>query len=318
MRNLLAAAAALATAVLGCDAFAQDAPWRVTELQGLVRVAEPGRSLSDARLNASLPVGATVTTGGQSRATIENGAQRIVMTANSRMTIAPDSASGLTRILQDMGALLFQVDRRENRHFQVETPLLAAVVKGTTFTVTAGGGEDMVHVAQGLVEVRANQGGSANDVGAGQTVRVTRGEPAVVAMVQAEGEVAAALDTVPTLDYAEASEGLLTAAQDPREGSSRNFNAGGRGVEAAERGGGNGIIDAVRNLVGWATHSGNNGNGVGNGNGATNGNGGNGNNGNGNSDSNSGNGNNGNGNGNGGNGNVEASDPEEDPRGHRS
>lgn len=266
------AAAALATAILGGEAFADEALWRVTELRGVVRVAEPGLGLADARMNVTLPVGATITTGGQSRATIENGAQRIVMTANSRMTIAPDSASGLTRILQDMGSLLFQVDRRESRHFQVETPLLAAVVKGTTFTVTAGGGEDMVHVAQGLVEVRANQGGAANDVGAGQTVRVARGEPAVVAMVQAGSEVANAPEVVPALDYAEASEGLFADARGPRESNSRNLNAGARGVEARERAG-NPIIDAVRNVVGWATHTGNNGNGLGNGNGAANGNG---------------------------------------------
>lgn len=184
MRNIFfAACAMLAVAVFGAETAAAQT-WRVSETQGLVRVSQPGRAPADAQPAQTLAVGSTVTTGANSRATLENGAQRVVMSANSRMTIAPDSTDAMTRIIQDLGAALFQVDRRQTPHFRVETPLLAAVVKGTTFTVTAGGAQDMVHVSEGLVEVQANESGAVNDVPAGSTARVARGAPGQIAVAQ--------------------------------------------------------------------------------------------------------------------------------------
>src|SRR5689334_7298896 len=151
MRNLFAALTLLLASVgFSTAALAAEAPWRITEAVGVVRVMMPGSSVAQAELNSPLTVGTIVITGADSRAIIQNGAQRIVMSPNSRMTIVPD-AQGMTRILQDLGALLFQVDHRQEPHFVVQTPLLAAVVKGTTFSVVANGVDDSVHVTQGLI-----------------------------------------------------------------------------------------------------------------------------------------------------------------------
>ncbi|MGD9982100.1 MAG: FecR domain-containing protein [Hyphomonadaceae bacterium] len=168
-------------------AHAQDAEWRVTSRSGVVRLREPGRAPRDAGLNDSLRPGTTVTTGAASAATIENGAQRMTMSANSRMTIARSSSPGMTGILQNLGSILFQVDRRRVQHFRVETPRLAAVVKGTTFTVTVNSHFERVDVAQGLVEVRANQGGAMREVASGQSVRVADTEPRELVMNASAG-----------------------------------------------------------------------------------------------------------------------------------
>jgi hypothetical protein len=251
-------------------------------------VAEPGRNTVAAELNAPLTPGATVTTGADSRAIVENGLQRIVMSANSRMTLAADSTDAMTRVLQDLGALLFQVDRRGEQHFRVETPLLAAVVKGTTFTVSVTPGAHAVHVSQGLVEVRANNGGAANDVGPGMTARVAQGEPAVLSMTAPNDAAAEALDAAPGLDYAEASDGLVASPPDQANlgaassgrahGASRNGNANG-----SSGGSGNAVMGTVRSVVAWVTgNAGGNSNNQGNyrnngnnGNNGTNGNNGN-------------------------------------------
>jgi hypothetical protein len=112
----------------------------------------------------------------------------------------------MTRILQDLGAVLFQVDKRGSQHFRVETPLLAAVVKGTTFTVTADREGGMVHVAEGLVEVRAFDGGAVVDVPGGQTVRINSGAPSLLVPTAAPATDDA---RAPVLDYAAASGGLV-------------------------------------------------------------------------------------------------------------
>lgn len=152
-------------------AFAED--WRLREVSGVVRVAVPTRAAADGVVGQLLPVGATITTGSGGRAVLTSGDQRIVVGPGSRTTLAPEQ-NGVSRVLQDLGSALFQIDRRSRPHFQVETPLLAAVVKGTTFTVSVDGQADRVHVAEGLVEVRASNGLAAADVVPGATAVVRR------------------------------------------------------------------------------------------------------------------------------------------------
>ena len=51
------------------------------------------------------------------------------------------------------GSLVIDVDKRAHPHFSVETPFLAAVVKGTKFGVNVGANSASVEVERGLVEV---------------------------------------------------------------------------------------------------------------------------------------------------------------------
>jgi hypothetical protein len=193
---------------------APGAGWRLSEVSGVVRVLQPGVALAPGTKDQVLAVGSTITTGANGSATIENGAQRIIISGNSRTTIAPDTGSGVSRILQDVGSALFQVDRREAPHFRVETPLLAAVVKGTTFTVTAGPQEDVVHVARGLVAVSANGNGnggaSTRDVAAGETARVLRASPGQLALAMpASRPPTIAGVALPPIDYAKVSGDVI-------------------------------------------------------------------------------------------------------------
>ena len=66
----------------------------------------------------------------------------------------------------------FDVDRQNVRHFAVETPYLAAVVKGTHFTVRVGGKGAAVMVARGLVGVTDLATGESADVPPGQSAAV--------------------------------------------------------------------------------------------------------------------------------------------------
>ncbi|WP_309643021.1 FecR family protein [Phenylobacterium sp.] len=195
---------------------ALSAEWRLVEVAGAVRIVEPGREAAAGRLNAVLPIGTSVTTAGGARAALYNGDQRIVVGPNSRMTIAPEARNGMTRITQDLGAILFQVDKKKAPHFRVETPLLAAVVKGTTFTVVVDVQGDTVNVAEGLVEVASNAGSMRQDVPGGATASVTSDAPQAVKM---SAIAASAPQSAPTviepLDYKAVSGGLVEAAPPP-------------------------------------------------------------------------------------------------------
>jgi hypothetical protein len=165
-------------------AHAQDAPWQVRSIEGFVALRPPGETARAARLNEALVPGTVLTTGAESRAIVESGAQRMVVSANSRLTIAPRN-SGMTRVMQDLGSIFFQIDHRSAPHFVVETPRLAAVVKGTSFSVTVAPQSSAVSVEDGLLEVRANEGGAAIDVATGESARVTEAAPSELVLTRA-------------------------------------------------------------------------------------------------------------------------------------
>ena len=226
--RLIAFGLAFAGVIVPGTSFAGD--WRVREISGAVRIAAPARPVANGVVDQVLPIGTSVTTGGNGRAVISNGEQRIVVGPNSRTTLAPE-AGGMTRILQDLGSALFQVDKQRQPHFRVETPLLAAVVKGTTFTVSVETLGDQVHVAEGLVEVRSNNGNAFGDVGAGATAFVSRGMPAAVDIQTPSASVSSDVATLALapIDYQLASGGLvlnLTQTSVPATGSQAVQGAG--------------------------------------------------------------------------------------------
>jgi len=213
----IALATLLSTTILFGAGAALAADWRLTEVTGRVRVAAPGQTPGAGAPNQAVPVGADITTAAGGRAVLTNGAQRIVIGPNSRMTVANGEGAGMTRIMQDLGSILFQVDKQARPHFRVDTPLLAAVVKGTTFTVAIGATSDTVHVAEGLVEVRANGGGGPQDIPAGVTGRVMRDGPAQVGVItpSATPAPADAVQALPPLDYSQVSDGVVAGPGAP-------------------------------------------------------------------------------------------------------
>src|SRR6187549_2936217 len=95
-------AASAATLLWASSAFAAD--WKLVEANGVVRVTAPGRAPVSGAANQTIPVGSVVTTAAGGRAALFNGEQRITLGPNSRMTVAPEQAGGVTRIMQDLGS----------------------------------------------------------------------------------------------------------------------------------------------------------------------------------------------------------------------
>ena len=68
------------------------------------------------------------------------GEETILISPNSVIGVPAEKKDGMsTTIVQQAGSILLEVEKRNVKHFEVETPYLAAVVKGTQFSVTVDG-----------------------------------------------------------------------------------------------------------------------------------------------------------------------------------
>jgi hypothetical protein len=71
---------------------------------------------------------------------------------------------------------LLEVEKKNVPHFEVETPYLAAVVKGTKFTVSVDAGGAAVHVMEGVVETIDLDTGDVGMIHPGQTAQTRAGK----------------------------------------------------------------------------------------------------------------------------------------------
>lgn len=152
------------------------APWRISEVSGDVRIAE-GNSSRPATRGALLSNGSVIA-GARSRAVLVRGRQYVVVSPNSRLRLGAQSQRGggsnaaMIQVILDTGNAVFRVDRREAPHFRVQTPYLAAVVRGTTFTVTVSEAGSSVQVTEGAVEVSTLDDGASHLVHPGAIATV--------------------------------------------------------------------------------------------------------------------------------------------------
>jgi len=305
----------LAFLAFSSAARASDDDWRVAKSTTQVTYSLDLDVWSDVHVGEVIPNKAWLSTGPRGRLQLTRGVETISLQPN---TLASITTSGFftrkTEILQQAGALDLEIEKRSQPHTTVQTPFLAAVVKGTIFHVTVGKRKASVTVDRGLVQVTSFSSGQRSDVGPNQSATVDRklGMTVMGAVMPSIVTVAKSLPRLPAIDEPKAAKATPTADDKPGVGvggsgksaksnSGNGNNGGGSGNGNNSSGNGNGN-NGNGNGNGGASGNGNNGNsGNGNGNGGGNGNGNNGN-GNGNGGAN-GNGNSGNGNGNGNNGN---------------
>ncbi|HEX7345233.1 MAG TPA: FecR family protein, partial [Candidatus Limnocylindrales bacterium] len=170
-----------AFALVGSPALAKDAgsaAWVVSQLSGDARVVHRGLQPVALKATTRLVPGDRVVTGVTGRATLTRGSDYIIISPRSDLQLpAAPQPTGFTRVIQNLGTMLFKVKHTGVPHFAVDTPMLAAVVKGTTFTVVVGKDRSAVQVIQGKVEVTAIDGGMSRLVEGGKTVFIDRNEP---------------------------------------------------------------------------------------------------------------------------------------------
>src|SRR3569833_1241209 len=107
-----------------------------------------------------VPDGRVIRTVGFGRATFTRGNETVDVGTNTQIQIFDENRQKpFTTVKQYFGTVSVEAEVQQVQHFAVQTPYLAAVVKGTRFTVTSGKTDASVLVRRGHVEVddRANK-----------------------------------------------------------------------------------------------------------------------------------------------------------------
>jgi hypothetical protein len=171
MRKMMIALAPVLLA-MSSGVSAQAGGWRVSEASGDVRLVENGRARAAVR-GALLSSGSTIATGAGARAVIVRGEEFVVISPRTQIRVpAAASQNAVMQLIEDFGTAVFKIRKKSNPHFGVQTPYLAAVVKGTTFTVTVGEQGSSVQVTEGAVQVSTLDGGASDLIRPGGIAQV--------------------------------------------------------------------------------------------------------------------------------------------------
>ncbi len=148
---------------------AEGGVWRVSKSSGEVWTTTTGAQPASLGQEEVLKPGDTIRTGRNGRVLLVRGEETILVSPNSVIGLPTEKKDGLsTTILQQAGSILLEVEKRNVKHFEVETPYLAAVVKGTHFSVSVNAASTSVKVLRGQVEVSDFKTGQIAQVMPGQ------------------------------------------------------------------------------------------------------------------------------------------------------
>ncbi|MGY8706389.1 FecR family protein [Bradyrhizobium sp. 18BD] len=163
-------AAALILGMASVASAADDGVWSVSKSSGEVWLGADGAQPVSLGQEGTLRPGDTIRTGRNGRVLLVRGEETILISPNSVVGLPAEKKEGLsTTIIQQAGSILLEVEKRNVKHFEVETPYLAAVVKGTRFSVTVGAGSTKVGVLRGQVEVSDFKTGQIAQIMPGQS-----------------------------------------------------------------------------------------------------------------------------------------------------
>ena len=133
----LVLASILVSGFVGTTAADDRDAWSIVRASGKVWVRADGAQPWRLATRKVAP-GTTLATSANGRVLLQRGGETMVVGPGTVMRVPADSGRLFTTVIEAAGEIEFDVDKRNVKHFSVKTPYLAAVVKGTHFTVRAG------------------------------------------------------------------------------------------------------------------------------------------------------------------------------------
>jgi len=209
---------------------ADDGSWKVSKSSGEVWLSGSGVQPASLKPEETLKPGDTVRTGRTGRVLLQRGEETILISPNSVVGLPAEKKDGLaTTIVQRAGSILLEVEKRNVKHFEVETPYLAAVVKGTQFRVTVGARSTSVDVVRGQVEVA--------DFKTGQIAQVMPGQQATTFAFGKAGLALSGSGTFNPIEQGKPRTPSIERVPVPKAGLSAPRNASNGHVTPQHRGG---------------------------------------------------------------------------------
>jgi hypothetical protein len=204
---------------------AEDGVWSISKSSGEVWIATTGAAPASLTQEDSLKPGDTIRTGRNGRVLLVRGEETILIAPNSVIGLPTEKKDGLsTTILQQAGSILLEVEKRNVKHFEVETPYLAAVVKGTQFSVTVNAGNTRVDVNRGQVEVA--------DFKSGQVAQVLPGQAATTFANGKSGLSLSGSGTLNPIEHGKPRASTIDRIPVPRGGLHAPNNLEGKSIHA--------------------------------------------------------------------------------------
>ncbi|WP_332690651.1 FecR domain-containing protein [Devosia sp.] len=275
MRKRFVSGTIVSIALIMSPAGAVADDWTAVRLRGGVFALENGAWVQLFR-GSVVPDDRVIKSAPDGRITLVRGQETIEFGPDTTAQIA-DSA-GFTTVYNHAGTVGVDAEARNVQHFAVQTSYLAAIVKGTAFTVATSEEGSTVAVARGVVAVADTRADSSVYVEAGQQVSTgvtpIAFDNIIARAINAPAPPApAATQPNPSASLAQGQSGENVASAGSANGNAGGSlnngngndksggvsNAGGSGGESSGRGGGN-----AENGNGRGSE---NGNGNGNGNG---------------------------------------------------
>lgn len=150
--------------------------WTADRLRGEVHQFQNGGWVPLSRGDV-VADGGKVRTGSDGRVELVRGEERIDLAPLTAIALKDALGRKMTTIIQSQGLVAITAEKRNVQHFSVQTPILAALVKGTEFKVIYQNGLATVDVSSGVVEVRDLVRGAAIDVMPGQSAAASQARP---------------------------------------------------------------------------------------------------------------------------------------------
>jgi hypothetical protein len=180
MFRLISAVLGAALFLLPVAAVADD--WTADKLRGQVLQLVDNQWQPLARGDV-VPDSRMIRTTATGHVTFTRGSETIDLGPKTQIQIFDKAgAKPFTTVKQDFGSVSVVADIRNVQHFGVDTPLLAAVVKGTRFTVTSSKTGSSVSVRRGHVAVE--------DLHNHHRVLLSAGQTASIDTVKTQGDIA--------------------------------------------------------------------------------------------------------------------------------
>jgi hypothetical protein len=243
--------------------------WTIARVTGVAWLLQERAEPVQVVAGMQVPLGATVATTPRGRAMLVHGRDTMVLGPSTKIAIPHKPDRGLkTTVIQQVGQVDLAVEKRGRPHFSVQTPFLAAIVKGTEFSVIVSAGGAEVGVKVGLVSVADLATGERADVGSGQRAAVAAGRDA--------GLQVSGLGAAPQIRAGHPQKAAVAAGlpgtPPGKSGGSQGANGQGAGAEGngSGSGGGNGNGSGSSTSAGSKGSTGDNSNQGGAGNGSSN------------------------------------------------
>jgi uncharacterized membrane protein YgcG len=259
MRLIIAAVLCFAFTFVCASASATNETWTAAKATDQVRYTLDKETWLPLRKGMAVPNKAWISTGPRGRLQLLRGTESIVFQPNTLASITTrgSNQNRKTEVVQQVGEISLEIEKRQRPHTTVQTPFLAAVVKGTRFSVKVGKTDADVSVDRGLVQVTSFRSGERSDLGAGQRASVDLSGMSVagvshkptITRVTPSAAPLRALKYSPTPDSDAAKgkkadktsdKGGKTASNDNGKSSGDKGNGGGNGGNGKGNGGGNG------------------------------------------------------------------------------